>query len=153
MTGPSAAGAPPRPADVDTGFWLWLVALPLLLIGQVVDIFTAGTGTTNGTGAGAGTALGSSTYVAIGTTAITLAVGAVVATFLWLMRSGYRWTRTLLTGSGLATIFYTLASLLGAVRQPMAAVVFAVTGIVGSVLIAGGVYLLHRPDSTRFFTR
>ena len=145
MTGPSAAGAPPRPADVDTCFWLWLVALPLLLIGQVVDIFTAGTGT--------GTAAGSSMYVAIATTAIVLAVGAVVATFLWLMRSGYRWTRTLLTGGGLATIFYTLASLFGAVREPMAAVVFAVTGIVGSVLIAGGVYLLHRPESTRFFTR
>ena len=145
MTGPSAAGAPPRPADVDTGFWLWLVALPLLLIGQVVDIFTAGTGT--------GTAAGSSMYVAIATPAIVLAVGAVVATFLWLMRSGYRWTRTLLTGGGLATIFYTLASLFGAVREPMAAVVFAVTGIVGSVLIAGGVYLLHRPESTRFFTR
>ena len=145
MTGPSAAGAPPRPADVDTGFWLWLVALPLLLIGQVVDIFTAGTGT--------GTAAGSSMYVAIATTAIVLAVGAVVATLLWLMRSGYRWTRTLLTGGGLATIFYTLASLFGAVREPMAAVVFAVTGIVGSVLIAGGVYLLHRPESTRFFTR
>ena len=145
MTGPAAAGAPPRPADVDTGFWLWLVALPLLLIGQVVDIFTAGTCT--------GTAAGSSMYVAIATTAIVLAVGAVVATFLWLMRSGYRWTRTLLTGGGLATIFYTLASLFGAVREPMAAVVFAVTGIVGSVLIAGGVYLLHRPESTRFFTR
>ena len=145
MTGPSAAEAPPRPADVDTGFWLWLVALPLLLIGQVVDIFTAGTGT--------GTAAGSSMYVAIATTAIVLAVGAVVATFLWLMRSGYRWTRTLLTGGGLATIFYSLASLFGAVREPMAAVVFAVTGIVGSVLIAGGVYLLHRPESTRFFTR
>lgn len=147
MSGPAPAGAPPRPADVDTGFWLWLVALPLLLIGQVVDIFTAGaTGT-------AGTAAESSKYVAIATTAIVLAVGAVVATFLWLMRSGYRWTRTLLTGSGLGTIFYTLASLFGAAREPVAAVVFAVTGIVGSVLIAGGVYLLHRPDSTRFFTR
>ena len=141
MTGPSAAGAPPRPADVDTGFWLWLVALPLLLIGQVVDIFTTGT------------AAGSSTYVAVATTAIVLAVGAVVATFLWLMRSGYRWTRTLLTGGGLATIFYTLASVFGTAREPTAAVVFAVTGIVGSVLIAGGVYLLHRPESTRFFTR
>jgi peptidoglycan/LPS O-acetylase OafA/YrhL len=141
VTGPSAAEAPPRPADVDTGFWLWLVALPLLLIGQVVDIFTTGT------------AAGSSTYVAVATTAIVLAVGAVVATFLWLMRSGYRWTRTLLTGGGLATIFYTLASVFGTVREPTAAVVFAVTGIVGSVLIAGGVFLLHRPDSTRFFTR
>jgi len=28
-----------------------------------------------------------------------------------------------------------------------------VTGIVGSVLIGGGIYLLHRPDSQGFFTR
>jgi hypothetical protein len=56
-------------------------------------------------------------------------------------------------GGGLATIFYTLASLLGAAREPTGAVVFAVTGIIGSVLIAGGTYLLHRPDSQGFFTR
>jgi len=31
--------------------------------------------------------------------------------------------------------------------------VYAVTGIVGSVLIAGGVYLLHRKDAHAFFTK
>jgi hypothetical protein len=30
---------------------------------------------------------------------------------------------------------------------------FAVTSIVGSVLIGGGIYLMHRTDSHQFFTR
>ena len=92
--------APPRPADVDTGFWLWVTALPLLL-----------------------------------------------------MRSGYRWTRTLLTAGGVGTIVYTALSLFGALREPVPAVIFAVTGIVGSVLVGGGIVLLHRPDSNRFFIK
>jgi len=41
----------------------------------------------------------------------------------------------------------------GAVQYPAGAVVYAVTGIVGSVLIAGGVYLLHRKDAHAFFTK
>jgi len=133
--------APPRPADVDTGFWLWLAALPLLMIGQLVDLFVTAD------------SAGVSMPVLIVSAALTLAVGAVVLTFLILLRSGYRWTRTLLTGAGLGTMFYTLASLLGVARAPLPAVVFAVTGIVGSVLIGGGVYLLHRTDSHQFFTR
>ncbi len=80
-------------------------------------------------------------------------LGALVLTFLLLMRSGYRWTRTLLTGGGIASIIYTMASLFTVARQPVAAVVFAVTGIVGSVLIGGGIYLLHRQDGHGFFTR
>lgn len=134
-------GAPPRPADVDTGFWLWLAALPLLIIGQVVDIYV----TANSTGA--------AMPVLVLSTAFTLAVGAVVLTFLLLLRSGYRWTRTLLTGGGIATILYTLASLVTVARPTMSAVVFAVTGIIGSVLVGGGIYLLHRTDSHGFFTR
>ena len=35
---------PVRPADVDTAFWLWSAALVLLLIGQIVDVFTNPTG-------------------------------------------------------------------------------------------------------------
>jgi len=80
-------------------------------------------------------------------------LGALVLTFLLLMRSGYRWTRTLLTAGGIASIIYTMASLFTVARQPVAAVVFAVTGIVGSVLIGGGIYLLHRQDGHGFFTR
>ena len=57
------------------------------------------------------------------------------------------------TGGGIATIIYTIMSLGGPARPAVATVVFAVTGIVGSVLIAGGIFLLHRPDSTRFFVR
>jgi hypothetical protein len=138
---PPPMAAPSRPADVDTGFWLWLAALPLLVIGQLVDLYaTANT-------------VGAATGVLVLSTAFTLAVGAIVLTFLILLRSGYRWTRTLLTGTGLGTIFYTLASLFGVARPPLPAVVFAVTGIVGSVLIGGGIYLLHRTDSHQFFTR
>ncbi|MFZ4372229.1 MAG: hypothetical protein ACOYO2_03270 [Mycobacterium sp.] len=132
---------PSRPADVDTGFWLWLAALPLLIIGQIVDIYFTATTT------------GASVAVEVLSTAFTVAVGAVVLTLVLLMRSGYRWIRTVLTGGGLATIFYTLASLITVVRPTVSAVVFAVTGIVGSVLIGGGIYLLHRTDSHGFFTR
>jgi len=32
-------------------------------------------------------------------------------------------------------------------------VTYAVSGILGSVLIAGGVFLLHRKDAHAFFTR
>jgi len=135
------SATPSRPADVDTGFWLWLAALPLLIIGQIVDIYFTATTT------------GATMAVAVLSTAFTLAVGAVTLTFLLLMRSGYRWTRTVLTGGGLGTIFYSLASLITVVRPTVSAVVFAVTGIVGSVLIGGGIYLLHRPDSHKFFTR
>jgi hypothetical protein len=141
MSAQPASDTPPRPADVDTGFWLWMAALPLLIIGQIVDIYYTETTT------------GASMAVGVLSTAFTFAVGAVVLTVLLLMRSGYRWTRTMLTGGGLATIFYTLASLITVVRPTLSAVVFAVTGIVGSVLIGGGIYLLHRTDSHRFFTR
>ena len=134
-------GAPARPADVDTGFWLWLAALPLLIAGQIVDIYVTATTT------------GASMPVLVLSTAFTLAVGAVILTFLMLLRSGYRWARTLLTGGGVATILYTLSSLITVTRPTLSAVVFAVTGIIGSVLIGGGIYLLHRPDSHGFFTR
>jgi hypothetical protein len=138
---PPPTGAPPRPADVDTGFWLWLAALPLMVVGQLVDLYV----TAKSTGASAG--------VLVLSTAFTLVVAAVVLTFLILLRSGYRWTRTLLTGSGLGTIAFTLTSLFGVARPPLPAVVFAVTGIIGSVLIGGGIYLMHRTDSHQFFTR
>ena len=127
---PESTGAPPRPHDVDTGFWLWLVAVPLMVIGQFADA-----------------------YVAAQTAFVITVIGAVVVGFMALLRSGYRWARTLLTGGGLVTIFFTLASLFSAARPPLPAVIYAVTGIFGSVFIAGGIYLLHRPDSHRFFIR
>jgi cytochrome c oxidase subunit IV len=131
-------GAPARPADVTTGFWLWLVALPLLSIGYLVDVFTVQKATTLG--------------IAL-TSLFVLTLGAVVLTFMLLMRSGYRWTRTLLTAGGVATVIYTAASLFSVPREPVAAVTFAVTGIIGSVLIGGGTYLLHRPDAHGFFVK
>jgi hypothetical protein len=131
-------GTPARPADVDTGFWLWLTALPLLLTGYLVDAFTVQHATTLG--------------IAV-TTLFALTLGAVVLTFLLLMRSGYRWTRTLLTAGGVATVIYNAASLFSVPREPVPAVTFAVTGIIGSVLIVGGTYLLHRQDAHGFFAK
>lgn len=131
---------PTRPEDVDTAFGLWLAALPLLLIGQAVDTALA----RNVPG-------GVMTYVVTGVFLVLLS--AVVVTFLLLMRQGYRWARTLLTGGGVATVVYVVSSLFTVERGATAAVTFAITGIFGSVLIAGGVYLLHRKDAHAFFTR
>jgi hypothetical protein len=58
-----------------------------------------------------------------------------------------------LTGGGVATIGYVISSLFTVERDTIPAVIFAVTGIFGSVLIAGGVYLLHRKDAQAYFTR
>ncbi len=129
---------PSRPADVDTGFWLWLAAVPLMVIGQFADGYVVSRAT-------------NSPNVLATTALLAVIIGAVVVTFIVLMRSGYRWTRTLLTAGGVATILYTAASLLGTPRPPLPAVIYAVTGIIGAVLIGGGVFLLHRPDSNKFF--
>ncbi len=144
MSAPSPAqpptDTPARPVDVDTGFWLWLAAVPLMVIGQLADAYVAAKAA-------------DSAFVFIATGVVAAIIGGVVVGFLALLRSGYRWARTLLTASGLVTIFFTLANLTSTPRPPVPAVIFAVTGIFGSVFIAGGIYLLHRPDSHRFFTR
>ena len=128
----------PRPADVDTGFWLWVLAVPLLSVGYIVGVATG----ENRSG------------LLIGISSIFLVVLiALVVTFLFLMRSGYRWARTVLTAGGLASIVSVVTDLFAAERPTVAAVVFAITGIVGVVLVAGGIYQLHRKDSQEFFTR
>jgi hypothetical protein len=131
---------PTRPADVDTAFGLWLTALGLLLAGQVVDTALA----SNVPG-------GAVAYAVTGVFLVLLS--SVVVTFLLLMRQGYRWSRTLLTGGGVATVVYVLISLFTVPRGTVAAVTYAITAIFGSVLIAGGMYLLHRKDAHGFFTR
>lgn len=140
-TAPVSPGTTPpgRPVDVDTGFWLWMAALPLMVTGCIADAVVTG---------------GKHPAALIGATGLFVTVvAALVVTFLVLMRSGYRWARSLLTGGGVATIFYTATSLFNVDRPLVAAVVFAVTGIVGSVLIGGGIYLVHRRDAQGFFTR
>jgi hypothetical protein len=129
-----------RPVDVDTGFWLWLVALPLMVIGYVADMV--------GSSSGHGSAL---LYVASGL--FTAVLCAVVVTFLILMRAGYRWARTVLTGGGIATVVYIATRLFTVNWPPVYAVICGVAGIVGSVLIAGGMFLLHRRDAHAYFTR
>lgn len=129
-----------RPVDVDTGFWLWVASLPLLLTGHIVDLVA----TTNHR---------LPTAVLAISVLIVVILSAVVLTFQILMRHGYRWARTLLTGGGIATIVYVATNLFTAERPTAAAMIYAVSGILGSVLIAGGVFLLHRKDAHAFFTR
>lgn len=142
MTGPadSAQEPPARPVDVDTGFWLWLVAVPLMVVGYVADFVGSSTG--HGPGA-----------LMIGSGLFTAVICAIVVTFLILMRAGYRWARTILTGGAMATVVYVGIRLFTVTWPPMWAVACGVTGITGSVLIAGGMFLLHRRDSHEYFTR
>jgi hypothetical protein len=129
-----------RPADVDTGFWLWLVAVPLMVAGYVVDLVDTHRPHPPAV-----------VYVFSGMFVFVLA--AVVVTFLVLMRHGYRWARTVLTGGGVASVVYSVTSLFSTDRPTTSAVLYAVSAIVGSVLIIGGVFLLHRKDAHAFFVR
>ncbi len=137
---PNAPEPPKRPVDVDTGFWLWLAALPLMVIGYVADIV----GSSNGHGP---------TPLLIASGLFTAVLCAIVVTFLILMRAGYRWARTTLTGGAMATVVYVGIRLFTVTWPPMYAVACGVAGITGSVLIAGGMFLLHRSDSHNYFTR
>lgn len=129
-----------RPADVDTGFWLWLVAVPLMVAGYVVDLVD-----THRPHPPAVVFVFSGMFVFV--------LAAVVVTFLVLMRHGYRWARTVLTGGGVASVVYSVTSLFSTDRPTTSAVLYAVSAIVGSVLIVGGVFLLHRKDAHAFFVR
>ena len=142
MTGPVEPGPQPptRPVDVDTGFWLWLVAVPLMVLGYVADLI----GSSNGH---------RSTPLLVAQGLFTAVLCAIVVTFLILMRAGYRWARTVLTGGAVATVVYVAIRLFTVTWPPMYAVACGVAGITGSVLIAGGMFLLHRSDSHNYFTR
>ena len=140
MTEPQLTTQPGRPVDVDTGFWLWVAALPLMVAGYVVDLVVS-------------EATHRPMIVYAISAVFVVVMLAVVVTFLILMRHGYRWARTLLTGGGIASVVYAGTSLFTVARPPAAAVTYAVTAIVGSVLIVGGVFLLHRKDAHAFFTR
>jgi hypothetical protein len=129
-----------RPADVDTGFWLWMAAVPLLVTAYVVDLVSAQVAR-------------GPWYLDAISGVFVFSLAAVVVTFLLLMRAGYRWARTLLTGFGATSVLYVVTNLLSVDRPATAAVVYAVSAIVGSVLIVGGIYLLHRKDVHEFFTR
>ncbi|AKS35966.1 membrane protein [Mycolicibacterium goodii] len=133
-------GSDPRPEDVDTGFWLWAVALPLLVAGYLLDAVTAAAGEQRA-------------LTIVLAVVFMIVVSSIVVAFLILMRQGYRWTRTVLTSGGLVSVIHVATSLFTGDRPPAAAVGYALTGICGSVLIAGGVYLLHRKDANGFFTR
>lgn len=130
-----------RPEDVDTGFWLWTAALVLMVVGYLIDVLT---------GSGGGVQRSMTVVFSV---MFVVVLSSIVAAFLVLLRQGYRWARTLLTSGGIVSVLHAISSLLTGERQDAAAVGYAVTAIVGSVLIAGGMYLLHRKDADGFFTR
>lgn len=130
-----------RPDDVDTGFWLWVAALPLMAVGYLIDNFGSEVG-------------GDSVFLRGMSVLLLVVVCAIVVTFLLLMRQGYRWSRTVLGAGGFGSIAYTVTNLFTVERDSaVAAVGYAATAIVGSVLIAGGLFLLHRKDADAFFAR
>ena len=141
-TGPDGSGTeqPERPQDVVTGFWLWTAALPLSVIGYVINLLTTPERAVSGYA-----------YAVSGLMLFIIAV--LVATFLVLLRQGYRWARSILTGGAAATMLYLMTNLFANYHGAAAALGFAVCGIGGAVLIGGGVYLLHRPDSNAYFVR
>jgi hypothetical protein len=115
-----------------------VAALPLMLAGHIVDVVR-----TRGL---------PGPLVAVSVVFVVI-LAAVVLTFQILMRHGYRWARTVLTGGGIASVVYAVSSLFSVERMTAAAVTYAITAITGSVLIVGGAYLLHRKDAHAFFTR
>ena len=140
MTTPPTPEQQQRPVDVGTGFGLWCTALPVLVAGQAVDTVLT-----------PGRPRGAVVYAVTGVMLFVLA--ALVLTFLMLMLHRYGWARSVLTGGGITTVVYVISSLFTVPRTTVGAVIYAVTGIVGSVLIAAGVYLLHRKDAHAYFTR
>ncbi|MCG5432327.1 hypothetical protein LV457_08470 [Mycobacterium sp. MYCO198283] len=131
-----------RPEDVDTGFWLWLAALPLLATAYVVNAVALAPRS----GAGRVVTLAATAFVVV-------VLASLVVTFLFLMRQGYRWARSVLAGGGLAAVVVSVSNLFGGDRPPVVAVVYAACVIFGSVLVAGGLVLVHRKDAGQFFTR
>jgi hypothetical protein len=133
-------GPQERPHDVVTGFWLWVTALPLCLFGYLINLIAT-----------PDRAVSAYAYAFSGLMVFIVVV--LVATFLVLMRQGYRWARSILTGGSAATILYLTTNLFADYHGAAAAFGYAVCAIAGSVLIVGGGYLLHRPDSNAFFVR
>jgi hypothetical protein len=145
-TGPSTHDVPAvptaqgMPEDVATGFWMWAIALPLMLIGYVVGVALAPGSTPK--------------WLVYSSGALTVViVGSIVLTFLVLMRHGYRWARSVLTGGGVASVVYVVSHLFGIEGPPVLAVTFAVSTILGAVLIVGGAVLLHRKDAHAYLVR
>jgi len=138
--GPDDSGSAPQgmPQDVVTGFWLWTAALPLSVTGYVINLLTTPEREVSGYA-----------YAVSGLMLFIIAV--LVATFLVLLRQGYRWARSILTGGAAATILYLTTNLFANFHGTAAALGYAVCGIGGAVLIGGGVYLLHRPDANAYF--
>jgi hypothetical protein len=140
MSAPTDKAPAGIPEEVATGFWMWVIALPLMLTGYVLGTVTTSSPTP--------------TWLVYASTALFVAiVGPIVLTFIVLMRHGYRWARSVLTGGGAASVVYVLSHLFQLEAPPVAAFGYAATTIVGTVLIVGGAVLLHRKDAHAYLVR
>jgi len=110
-----------------------VAALPLLVTGYVVDMV-------------AGPAKAQSWFVYAISGYSSSSSPRSSLTFLILMRHGYRWARTLLTGGGATTIVFVTVGLFAADRPRWPQWCTRSPGS-GFGLIAGGLYLLHRKTS------
>ncbi|MUM19829.1 MULTISPECIES: hypothetical protein [unclassified Mycobacteroides] len=142
---PPSDPAKPRPIDIDTGCWLWLAALPLM----IVSYMAANVGQWEVDPEVRKAAPLWSVYAFNGF--IVVVVGSLVATAIFLMRAGYRLARTFLTGGAVGSVVFTATRMFGLEGVP--AIVQALSGITAAVLICGGLFLLHREDSTAYLTR
>lgn len=144
--GPASSGhGIPRPVDIDTGCWLWLAALPLMIISYVAA--TVGQWHLDATVRASGPLW----HVYASDAFICVVAGSLVVTAIFLMRSGYRLARTFLTGGAIGSVVFTVMQLFS--LDGPSAIVQALSGIPASVLIAGGLYLLHRDEASKYLTR
>jgi hypothetical protein len=138
VTAPPSDAPEAVPEDVITGFWLWVTALPLMVVAYVIANLTAESPMP--------------AWLTYTTTAVfAVNTAAVTGAFLYLMRKGYRWARTALTGGGAASAVFVCSDLLRSDAAALPAIAFAVTAIGGSVAIAGGIVLLHRSQAQAYF--
>ena len=117
-----------------------MIALPLLVTGYLLDVVTGARGDQR-------------LLLIVVSVTFMVVLSSIVVAFLVLLRQGYRWTRTLLTSGGVVSAMHAVSSLFTGDRPAAVAVAYAVTAIVGSVLIVGGVYLVYRKDANAFLTR
>jgi hypothetical protein len=142
---PPPSGSLVRPATVNVGFGLWLAASILIVIGGLVVALLS-----------IDPAASDSEYMVGLVMTVGVGLFAVVLIFLILMRRGHRWARNLLTAGGTITVIVVVATLFisrsnaSATMSNASAVTWS-SGIVGSVLILGGIVLLHLKVAQAYF--
>jgi hypothetical protein len=149
-------GSVARPPTVNAGFGMWLGGLMLVwVIPWFILLFTDPPRGSQNPAADA--AWPSETVVATALVALIIVGSCVpVLTLLVVMLRGHRWARNLLTAGGIVMVVCVMA-LWGGTPSPTqhgslaTNAIFLASGTPGSLLILGGIYVLHRKDAEVFF--